>query len=307
MGGDGGVIASNRRYMRGAGTADHTADYNNSKELASNNPQEVMTTCALTRTKFKPNSKIVACRFGKLYFKEAAIQELLENKQRRKKQKKSGNKNDELSASPLAHVRKLSELYDVRFQYPPTEDKQSADKTSTTVSPICPMTSKTLNGTVAAVLLVPGNADQPNVISETSWKQLTETEWEQEYGPINHRIRLAPPPQIVEELMEAYEQELIAEAKEKEASSSSNGDNKKKKKKHHHDDSQQKGNKKAKHSNNSSNSNSNNDSVGNNNGAVSSSSSSKIQSNKVLSSLFCKTETMKNLSAKEHKDNLFAR
>jgi hypothetical protein len=26
MGGDGGVIASNRKYMRGAGTADHTAD-----------------------------------------------------------------------------------------------------------------------------------------------------------------------------------------------------------------------------------------------------------------------------------------
>ena len=26
MGGDGGVIASNRRYMRGAGTADCTAD-----------------------------------------------------------------------------------------------------------------------------------------------------------------------------------------------------------------------------------------------------------------------------------------
>jgi hypothetical protein len=31
MGGDGTVIASNLRYMRGAGTADHTADQNSTR------------------------------------------------------------------------------------------------------------------------------------------------------------------------------------------------------------------------------------------------------------------------------------
>ena len=292
MGGDGGVIASNRRYMRGAGTADHTADYNNSNESASNNPQEVMTTCALTRTKFTSNSVIVACRFGRLYLKESAIQELLENKQRRKKQKKSGNKSDDLSSSPLAHVRKLSELYDVRFQYPPTKDNTSA--ATAIIAPICPMSCKSLNGTVAAILLVPGNTDQPNVISETSWKQLSEDQWQQEYGPIEKRVRLAPPPQLLEELKDEHEQELISEAKEKERGK--NGDKKNiKKKRGEHDGNSDSNTKKAKHDNSSTSN------------VVAAVGTTKLQSNKALSSLFCKTETRKDLSAKEHKDNLFAR
>ena len=80
MGGDGGVVAVNRRYMRGAGTADHTGDYKReNSENQEYNALEAMTNCALTKAPLFPNNKnstgpIVACKFGRLYHKEAAVE-----------------------------------------------------------------------------------------------------------------------------------------------------------------------------------------------------------------------------------------
>ena len=82
MGGDGGVIASNRKYMRGAGTADHTGDLN--RHAAQKfNAQEVMKTCALTKTPLHTSvgNTIVTDPYGSLYHKEAAVQALLTRKQ----------------------------------------------------------------------------------------------------------------------------------------------------------------------------------------------------------------------------------
>ena len=84
MGGDGGVVATNRKYMRGAGAADHTGDYQHHKQQqVDNTAREIMTTCAWTKEKLKTDddNPIVACSYGRLYQKEAIVQALLQRKQ----------------------------------------------------------------------------------------------------------------------------------------------------------------------------------------------------------------------------------
>eukprot|EP00980_Cylindrotheca_fusiformis_P008530 scaffold1807_cov140-Cylindrotheca_fusiformis.AAC.22 len=212
MGGDGGVVATNRKYMRGAGSADHTGDYdrnnNNSKE---HNALEAMTTCALTKTplfsKKKNNSNnnngpIVACCFGRLYHKEAAVEALLSKKKVTTAAiVDSTKKNNKPSSSLLGdHIRKLSDLYDVRFH----RDEESTQKRSSgTAVPItCPVTGKTLQGIIPAILLVPGKPDTPNVLSASALQQLSKEELELEYGPITKQVRLAPPPEMLKQIQQ---------------------------------------------------------------------------------------------------------
>jgi hypothetical protein len=311
MGGDGGVIASNRRYMRGAGTADHTADPNTVKQKkhqAYNNPQEVLTTCALTGKKFQSDSIIVACRFGRLYLREAAIQELLERKSSRRSSEEDTTSSPP-SQSPLAHVRKLSEFHVVRFQYQQQDSSSSStnnnNNSSNNNNATCPITGKVLNGSIPAILLVPGRDDQPNVISESSWKQLKETQWQEEYGPISKRIRLAPPLVLLEELQAAYEQEVVE-----------HNNNKQKKKKRRKDKEEtttttttkQKGNSSTQHNNKKVKRSESATTITTTTTTTKARVESAIQSNKVLSSLFTTTSSKtKKFSEKEHKDNLFAR
>lgn len=183
MGGDGGVIASNRRYMRGAGTADTVGDV--SKHGAGKDPAlvaeeltRIMTTCALTGQPLKfEEETIVACPYGKLYKKEAAVEALLRRKT---------HDTDELGD----HIKGLKDLHEARFST--TKGKDG------TVVPICPVTEKELNGHIPAYLVLPGNPDEVNVVSErvlTEMKDLIE-----EYGPIERKIRLAPPEAVLEEV-----------------------------------------------------------------------------------------------------------
>ena len=52
MGGDGGTVSTNRRYLRGAGSASHTADAKRSGGAPTDDERErllqVMTTCTIT-------------------------------------------------------------------------------------------------------------------------------------------------------------------------------------------------------------------------------------------------------------------
>ena len=83
MGGDGGVIASNRRYMRGAGTADHTGDVSRSNsgadaDVVRQEAARAMRFCALSQKPLEDGAAIVACPYGRLYLKEAALEALPE-------------------------------------------------------------------------------------------------------------------------------------------------------------------------------------------------------------------------------------
>lgn len=196
MGGDGGVIASNRKYMRGAGTADHTGDLN--RHAAQKfDAQEVMSTCALTKATFDTtinmNRSIVADPYGTLYYKEAAVQALLTRKQNKDNGTSSATTN---TIGP--HVRRLADLYEVRFH---REDNHKSRK------PVCPISGKRLNGSIPAILLVPGQDGLPNVVSESALSQLSPEELESEYGKIRRRIRLAPNPILLEKIKDQVQRE----------------------------------------------------------------------------------------------------
>lgn len=198
MGGDGGVIASDRRYMRGAGTADHTADASrgSTEVSAKQMVQELMTLCYLTKNplNFKDN-QVVADPYGRLYHKEAVVEALLRRKQ------SSGSK-DELGG----HIRGLKDLHALRFSL------------SGTNTPICPVTGVDLNG-INAAIFVYDKEENANVISERAIKELGKDALKEEYGQMERLLRLAPPPAmleaIVKEVSEKHESELKERAGKK--------------------------------------------------------------------------------------------
>jgi hypothetical protein len=336
MGGDGGVIASNRRYMRGAGTADHTADQNSTtKEQAQaisadsvrHQAREIMTTCALTKATLKPTDNIVACAYGRLYLKEAAVEALL-----RRKTKTEGASSD---VEALSHVRKLSELYAVRCHYEPLSSSSSSSATAaSTATPAvqtitCPITNKVLEGTaVPAVLLVPGKADTPNVVCESALqhlkhtpklqRQLSAAELEMEYGPMTRKIRLAPPPAELERMRKELQDQRQKEHQGRKRKQQHKKKNKRKleigggeeKKESEYDRTVSASVASASTSTGISTSTTTKTQKVTVVGAARSRVDTAILSNKVLSSLFTNSSDNNNnkkVSEKEHKDNLFAR
>jgi Rtf2 RING-finger len=187
MGGDGGVVAVKREYMRGAGTADNTGDYsrsNRGEKVVSDRDDALqrMTTCALTKLPLE-GATIVACPWGRLYQKEAAVEALIRRKQ-------SSQEHDELGS----HIRGLKDLFPVRFHVP----KGAA-------MPTCPVTGQELNGQLPVILLVPGNPELPNVVSQRAFKEIGKEALQTEYGPFQEEIRLAPPVADLEEIKQALE------------------------------------------------------------------------------------------------------
>jgi hypothetical protein len=207
MGGDGGVVASNRKYMRGAGTADHTA---NSAKNATLDPalerEELvaqMHTCAVSGQPLelgsnKDKKPIVVCPYGRLYYKEAAVEALLQRKQ----------KDDHR----INHIRGLKDLHPVRFHFVDS-------------IPVCPITAVELNGQVACYVLVPGKVGDgdetstPNVVSERAFKQLGEEALVEEYGPMEQKIRLIPPSVALKEIKEEWQAKVEAEKSKKKSKS----------------------------------------------------------------------------------------
>lgn len=191
MGGDGGVIASNRKYMRGAGTADHTADTargGNDKDVTLEKEELMrqMKTCAVSGQPIVYGGKqpIVVCPFGRLYHKEAVVQALLERKQH--------------DDARIRHIRGLKDLHEARFHV--VDEK-----------PSCPITGLELNGLVPAYVLVPGSTNSdapPNVVSERAIKEMGSDALDTEYGPVKEQIRLVPPTSSLKEIQEAWRAKL---------------------------------------------------------------------------------------------------
>lgn len=207
MGGDGGTIGSTRRFLRGVGAANTTADAtrHSAKELEEHKQDyalQSMRNCSLTGSplNFQSKTGIVACAYGRLYNRESAVEALL-----RKKLSSAGNVDD--GATSLGgHIRGLKDLYSVRFQI---QQQQQSEKESSYV-PICPVTGTVLNGTQPAFLIVTSSSkdnskkkqipaeeqeDRPNVISERAIKEIGIDALQSDFGPFDKEdmIRLAPP------------------------------------------------------------------------------------------------------------------
>lgn len=230
MGGDGGVIASDRRYMRGAGSATHTGDSlrpsaSSKAEAEKNSQLQVMSTCAITGSPINyRTTRIVACPLGRLYGHEAAVKALL-------RRLGDGRDNNSLVVRGEAYqtsssssngdlgyyIRGLKDLHTVRFQLS-TKVGKNDEKIDV---PICPVTSVELNGVQPAFLIVKikkkknkrKERDQmskdekemiegPNVLSDKAIRELGFDSLQEEYGPFHKDdlIRLAPPHKMIKEI-----------------------------------------------------------------------------------------------------------
>ncbi len=311
MGGDGGVIASDRRYMRGAGAADHTGDSKRASKAAVAEAEreaqiQTMTTCAITGATLDYRD-IVACPLGRLYGREAAVEALL---RRMESGKEDGSKSDSVDLG--WHVRGLKDLNPVRFQL--TKKVSNGDDTRV---PVCPITSVELNGIQPAFLIVKSKNkkssgdgeldDGPNVLSEKGMKEMGSEALQEEYGPFKTEdlIRLAPPIGMLDEI-----KAKLKEKRQLEKASKKSKKKRKKEEKTHEEheggvkriyidvsDNRDGGSKRLKaSSNNSKKPKTVND--------VRSNVENAVASNTVLSSLFS-DKTQSKLSEKEKKDKLF--
>jgi len=267
MGGDGGVIASSRRYMRGAGTANHTADSatHNKKETEKHVMNEIMTLCYLTKVPLQfTKQQIVVDPYGRLYHKEQAVEALLRRK---------ANGNDELGT----HIRGLKDLKPAKFQFQDGDTK-----------PICPVTNVELNGWNTAYLLPNSRNEDVNVISERAISEIGVEALHSEYGDdvldVSTLTRLAPPPSKMEEI-----QERVRMQQEQERTSKKK--NSKNKKRKHSKQIVSVPNKTIRKDSSTAQ-------------AVRQRVQSSVKGSNALSSLFAKGEKK---SLKEEADNLFAR
>ena len=128
MGNDGGTIATQRSYVRGARLNHNDATKKASADTAEGR-EEVLNTCALTGAKLNHGvDAIVACPYGRLYLKEAVIQALLRRAQAAfDSQQQIGQ-----------HIRGLKDLYDVKLS----------------PGSLCPITGQNLiSGSIACFLI----------------------------------------------------------------------------------------------------------------------------------------------------------
>ena len=224
MGGDGGVVATNRRYMRGAGTADHTGDitrYSTSEQAHAERlgKEENLHTCALTGQTLNWTSwgEIVACPFGNLYSRLAALTALLNRGQEEEEGRKLGR-----------YIRGRRDLVPVRFA-----TQKRIVEGEEHVKIVCPITGMELNGTQPIFVLVKEEStkkkskthkekkeqedleeEQPNVVSEKAMKEMGMEALQQEYGPFHpdHIIRLIPPSgKVLQEIQDKWYARVAAE------------------------------------------------------------------------------------------------
>jgi len=247
MGGDGGTKAVKRSYLRGAGAATTSADLARrgagsklDPSVAAQEAQRRFTHCAVSEQPldFK-DGDIVACPYGRLYNREAAVEALIAQKQ------KQHQDDDAPSSSSMAHIRGLKDLYSCKFQ------------TAANNIPICPITARELTRCTAYVLLSNKKSTTTtttddeqqqqqqaisNVVSEYALKEMGEEALLQEYGA-SRKLRLAPTLDLLKEIERQWQEQC---ATEKVLQAATKKKSKKKHKRSHHDEKEPSSSKKKK-------------------------------------------------------------
>ena len=238
MGGDGGTKAIQRAYLRNAGSATTTGDgarppskavdptvaaqewvhrwthcaltdqplFGKSETSGTNTTD---TTANTTTTTTTDKNSIVACPFGRLYFREAVVEALIRRKQHEKEASSSatGQQQQPGSDSEIRHIRGLKDLYAVQFH---VQNHR----------PVCPVASRELTskGCVAYALLLKNDDNNGNraapVVSQYALQQIGEAELLQEYGA-QRKLRLAPPADVLVEIQRQWQEQCAAEKKVK--------------------------------------------------------------------------------------------
>lgn len=159
MGGDGGVVAAKREFMRAGGTSAAPEDEGKSVSQTQAIRSRL---CALSQTELQ--DPVVACKFGNLYNKEAVLGALL----------------DKNMPSSLSHIRKMKlDVKEVKFHVSSSSGSRS-----------CPLTGLDFNGVVPFFFIWPTGF----VLSEKAVKEMGMAALQEEYGPFSEDelVKLLP-------------------------------------------------------------------------------------------------------------------
>lgn len=215
MGGDGGVVATQRKFMRGYKHPGEEAESKNIKK----HQRLRSTICSVSS---KPLVEpIVACELGNLYNKEEILSHLI---------------NKTLNES-FKHVRGLKDLKTLKFKLNPiysNNNNNSSSMDSSSASQfVCPVTGDEFNGALPFVCVW----STGYVLSERAIKELGIESLQSEYGPFNAAADLVKiNPMLLEDiqLMKAnmeIRRLMYAQQKKESSSSSSSFMNKRKREK----------------------------------------------------------------------------
>jgi hypothetical protein len=166
MGGDGGSIASDRKFIRGT-TANNSDGSNQQK--ASYEDQRGLT-CELSQVTL--DHVIVADELGRLYDKEMLLTALIEKTLPEK----------------YSYIRGLKDIKTLQFKLNPLYN--AADRDSKVCKYICPITSQEFNGIIPFIYIW----STGYVLSENGYSEIGVQNLQEEYGPFNDDdiIRLFP-------------------------------------------------------------------------------------------------------------------
>ena len=165
MGGDGGVIAAQRRFIRG--TKEPGAKSNIDSQYNKDNQQSRARTCAISNEPLR--EPIVACEMGNLYNKEEVVKSLLEKN----------------LPPQFAHIRGLKDVQTLKFTRSTNCTNSSISSLSVPSSSssgdgypyICPVTFVEFNGLTNFYFIWKHSLNKTenvncSVISEKGLKQL---------------------------------------------------------------------------------------------------------------------------------------
>ena len=158
MGGDGGVIAAKREYMRAGGSKElHDEEGKSVKQIQILRSKS----CSLSQKELE--DPVVACELGNLYNKEAVLGYLLDKK----------------IPSELSHIRKMKE-----------DVKEAKFHVSSSGARSCPLTGLDFNGMIPFVLVWSTGF----VLSEKAVKEMGIYSLQEEYGPFSEDdlVKLLP-------------------------------------------------------------------------------------------------------------------
>jgi len=167
MGGDGGVVANSRQFVRGCKQGESAPEAADTRDKQARRA----TSCAQSsKTLSEP---IVVCQLGNLYNKEDMLCALIEK----------------TLSSSLSHIRGLKDLRELKFTPNPayTDDKPELCKY------VCPLTGQDFNGIFPFVCIWTTG----HVISEKALKELGHAALQAEYGPFQESdiVHILPLPQ----------------------------------------------------------------------------------------------------------------
>eukprot|EP01038_Epipyxis_sp_PR26KG_P016575 gene16575-22626_t len=170
MGGDGGVVATQRKFIRGA------KDANNEKEDGKNTKEELRIrshTC--TQSAEKLQEPIVACEMGNLFNKEALLTALIEKT---------------LNPS-FTHIRGIKDAKTLILEPNPSYSEINETNGDMPSMFICPVTRMEFNGMHPFVVLWTTGY----VLSEKCLREIGIENLQTEYGPFTELdiVRLVPP------------------------------------------------------------------------------------------------------------------